>query len=754
MSTNQIKKTARILKALTQNKMLSYEPYAKQKEFHNLGKTKRERLLLAGNQSGKCATLNTFIDLPDGSRKTIGELFESGEQFEVYAYKDGEVIKAMAGPVFKKDDPAECYRVMMSDGRWFECADRHRILTSEGYVLFEELLKFSPELQECTDERDFQSAHASSVHRSFGTLGDSRDRYSLGRRLCGELLPSGPAGDREPLPSQAGAQRRALRESCNSDGQARRSKHSLWGQCSDLLSNLGDQIQSAARSFAFAPPTPCTDGAPYPQSSRTAWRPPIASASQLRSHDAGQSRSSESSQACLSPLSVSGNKIVHIKPIGVHDVYDFTVPGPHNYVLAGLVHHNTYSAAMEVAFHCTGRYPDWWEGRRFDGPVRFWVAGTSAEGTRDTVQRLLLGEGTNYGTGAIPKNAISEIKMARTIANAVAQVFIKHNSGGESYIGFKSYEQQLDRWAGESLNGIWCDEEPPAKHYTEGLTRLNARNGIMLMTLTPLLGMTKTVKMFYPHPTTMDRSLTMMTLDDVGHYTENEKETILASYPPHEREARMRGIPMRGSGRVFPVTIESVSVKPFEIPDHWPLLGGIDFGWDHPTGCVATAWDRDSDCIYVTHAYRAREQTPSQMSVEIREWNKGMPWAWPHDGNRIGDRDSQQTEAELYRRQGVRMLREHATFDDGGHGFEAGLMEMLERMNSGRLKVFHHLEAWFNEFDAYHRKDGRVVKEDDDLMSATRMCVMAKRMARTAEPMNKFPRMTGLDYDPLSQGVV
>ena len=412
----------------------------------------------------------------------------------------------------------------------------------------------------------------------------------------------------------------------------------------------------------------------------------------------------------------------------------------------------TRCAGMEVKYHTTGEYPPWWEGRRFDGPTRGWAAGTSAEGTRDGVQRILLGEGSEHGTGTIPKAAIIDVKMARGTPNAVAQIFIKHKSGGTSYIGFRTYEQEVDRWASESLNWLWCDEEPPIKLYTEGLARLTARQGIAFSTLTPLLGMTKMIQMFYPQPDTLDRSLTMMTLDDVGHFTQNEKEQIYAAYPPHEREARMLGIPMLGSGRVFPVTRASIMCKPFEIPDHWPLLGGIDFGWDHPTGCVSIAWDRDADCIYVTHAYKEREKDPSQMSVEIKNWNPGQPWAWPHDGNRIGDRSQNLTEAGMYRRAGVRMLPEHATFDDGGHSTEAGVMEMLLRMRSGRLKVFHHLEAWFAEFDLYHRKDGKLVKENDDLLSATRMCVMAKRFARTAEPMNRFPTSVP-DYDPLSREV-
>jgi hypothetical protein len=69
---------------------------------------------------------------------------------------------------------------------------------------------------------------------------------------------------------------------------------------------------------------------------------------------------------------------------------------------------------------------------------------------------------------------------------------------------------------------------------------------------------------------------------------------------------------------------------------------------------------------------------------------------------------------------------------------EAGLMDMLQRMQSGRFKVFNHLNDWFEEFRLYHRKDGKVVKEGDDLMAATRYAIMMLRFASTKIAYDKF----------------
>lgn len=226
----------------------------------------------------------------------------------------------------------------------------------------------------------------------------------------------------------------------------------------------------------------------------------------------------------------------------------------------------------------------------------------------------------------------------------------------------------------------------------------------------------------------MSRHVVSMTIDDVEHYSDEEKARIIASYPAHEREARTKGVPTMGSGRVFPVPEEKIRCEPVVIPRHWAQIIGCDFGWDHPFAAVKLAWDRDTDIIYVTAAYRQKEATPVIHAASIRPWGDWIPIAWPHDGYQH-DKGSGQQLGDLYRKQGLNMLPEHATHAEGGTGVEAGLMEMLDRMQTGRFKVFHHLGDWFEEFRLYHRVNGKLVKERDDLMSATRYALMMLRHA-------------------------
>jgi phage terminase large subunit-like protein len=393
----------------------------------------------------------------------------------------------------------------------------------------------------------------------------------------------------------------------------------------------------------------------------------------------------------------------------------------------------TMAGAAEVAMHLTGQYPDWWTGRRFDHPVS-WIAGSeSAELTRDGVQRLLLGppaQEEEWGTGFIPQTSIVSTNRRQGVANAVDTVSVRHISGGQSTLLLKSYDQGRTKWQANTVHGVWLDEESPEDVYMEAITRTNATGGSIMVTFTPLKGMSAVVARFMLEQSE-DRCVINMTIEDAEHYTPEQRAKIIASYPAHEREARTKGVPTLGSGLIFPVIEEDIVIDPISIPAHWVQIGGIDFGWDHPTAAVALAWDRDADIVYVTKEYRKSQATPVIHAAAIKPWGN-FPWAWPHDGLQH-DKGSGDQLAELYRAQGLDMLDERATFEDGTNGVEAGIMAMLDRMQTGRWKVFSTCGLWMEERRLYHRKDGKIVKERDDVISASRYAFMMLRHARTSQ---------------------
>lgn len=166
----------------------------------------------------------------------------------------------------------------------------------------------------------------------------------------------------------------------------------------------------------------------------------------------------------------------------------------------------------ETALHLTGNYPDWWVGHRFDSPISAWASGKTNESTRDIIQMKLFGpvsyrgrEKSVQGTGLIPADDIGSITWKRGIQNLIDTVKIKHRTGSWSDIGLKTYEQGRGAFEGTEKHLIWFDEEPPAEVYEEAGIRLMTTRGHMLLTFTPMEGMSKVVLEFIPGGSLPDR---------------------------------------------------------------------------------------------------------------------------------------------------------------------------------------------------------------------------------------------------------
>lgn len=391
----------------------------------------------------------------------------------------------------------------------------------------------------------------------------------------------------------------------------------------------------------------------------------------------------------------------------------------------------TFGGANETAFHLTGEYPNWWSGRRFKKPVKCWVGNDTSELTRKGPQKYLMGEPgvvAELGTGSIPKAAILDISYARGLTDAMDMVQVRHKSGGVSSLGFKSYEQGRKKWQSETLDFIWFDEEPPWDIYDEGLTRTQATKGMVFITFTPLQGRSTVVKRFLEEQS-VDRGTVTMTIYDAEHYTPEQRKQIIAGYPHHLREARSMGVPTQGEGRIFAVPEDTIM---FDMPDgglpgHWARGCGLDFGISeqHPFAAIWGAHDRDADTIYLYDEYMIKNSLPALHAVAIKA-RAMVPTFWPHDGL---NRDKNVGEALhlAYKKHGVKMWDTNSTYENGSNSVEAGVMEMDERFQTGRLKVAKHLTNFWTQYRLYHREKGLIVKKEDDVLDAARGMIMMKR---------------------------
>lgn len=416
--------------------------------------------------------------------------------------------------------------------------------------------------------------------------------------------------------------------------------------------------------------------------------------------------------------------------------------------------------AYETALHLTGRYPDWWEGRRWDRPVSWWAAGDTDETVRDILQAKLLGkiirepgdrpsDPVGLGTGMIQGDAITFVKPKSGTPNAIAIVYVKHASGGTSTLQFKSFKQGRIAFQGTEQDGIWLDEECPEEIYFECLMRTMTTDGMVLLTFTPLQGLTPLILQFLPNGNFDEiangKLVIFASWDDVPHLSQAAKEELYRKFPPHQRDARAKGIPSLGAGAIYPVPEADIIVDDFPIPEHWPRAYALDVGWNR-TAAIWGAEDRESGTIYLYSEYYRGEAEPSVHAQAIKArgaWIRGV--IDPAARGR-SQADGQQL-IQKYNDLGLDLTA-------ANNAVESGIYEVWDRLSSGRLKVFKSLQNYRQEFRLYRRDEkGHIVKNSDHLMDAKRYLVagggrdvMRTKPVKKAEEnsfTNRFARNTG-----------
>lgn len=398
--------------------------------------------------------------------------------------------------------------------------------------------------------------------------------------------------------------------------------------------------------------------------------------------------------------------------------------------------------AYEVTCHLTGLYPDWWEGRRFEGPVEVWACGTTSETTRDIVQTKLFGPPDQLGTwtgGMIPPQLIRNFtRRPHGLANSLESVWVQHVTGELSIVGLKTYEQGRKSFEGTGKHVIWCDEEPPADCYTEMLYRTLTTHGIVLVTFTPLQGMSEVVTGFLepsedaaPH-----KCVVQAGWKDVPHLSETDKAGLIATTPPYQIQARTEGEPVLGSGAIYPIAEEQIIVPTRAVSDTWRRVYGMDVGWNR-TAVVWAAQDPGSGAyeLYDEHYMGQGEPASHAAAINARgAWMRGV---------------IDPASAGASQKDGIRLIDIYRTdlglqLEPAENAVEAGLLAVWNLLITGRLRVQDHLHHWRTEFRKYHRDErGHIVKVNDHLMDATRYLVVSgepylKVMPKLVEDRPKY----------------
>lgn len=414
----------------------------------------------------------------------------------------------------------------------------------------------------------------------------------------------------------------------------------------------------------------------------------------------------------------------------------------------------SYGEAQEFAYHITGLYPEDWCGVRIENTGLYWAIGINQDTTRKVVQYELMGtmDGRRVdeiGSRAIPRDCIDFETITRDGAR-ILSCRVKHISGEWNELHFYACSQGQEALMGQAVQYIWMDEEAVNANeiYQQGITRTATTDGFITVTATPESGETDFYSKF-ANDTTGLLYFQNATWDDCSHLSEEAKKNILAGCDEWARDMRSRGIPVNGTGAIFPFSNEQISevIDWKDIKPHWLLLAGVDFGYTglhDPSTIVYLAHDSENNITYTIDAWTSDSERldnqfahmPDHMAEVIKSCPyPNIPVICPSDGDGL-IQGTNKTRAQVLRDAGCNVLYEtfyipfQLTNSDKKDKSKIGsLAYMTGWMKDGLLKISPSsqskgLNELWKELRKYVwvQKGGKTVPrdKDDHLMDAWR----------------------------------
>lgn len=391
----------------------------------------------------------------------------------------------------------------------------------------------------------------------------------------------------------------------------------------------------------------------------------------------------------------------------------------------------TMSAGYHFGVDLTGDYPDWWKGETFRHPVDCVALGVDNMQLKDVVQAELFGDviDKQFTGGWVHPSEIVNVEWSPQTVALARRVTLR-SKFGTSHVTLRSYTQSKTgqatlSFAGTSKDIIWVDECPPdqlvGQLVMRTMTGRKGKGGVIRYTMTPELGVTKLVHSFMDERDDRIQNLIgPVTWDQCPHLSSEQKSAYLAGVPEHERDMRSKGIPFFGSGLVYPISESRVTCDPFQLSDMpWvKVLRAIDLGIGHPTALVWLAYDPEFDIIYCVKDYAQKGEAAAIHAAAANSFMPNAPVVFPPDIDQT-EKGSGKTVRKWYAEAGLKSTIDFQN-PDGSRYVEPGIMEINERLRTDRLKIFSNCQHVLREMRMYHRKEGKLVKQDDDVLDALR----------------------------------
>lgn len=193
-----------------------------------------------------------------------------------------------------------------------------------------------------------------------------------------------------------------------------------------------------------------------------------------------------------------------------------------------------------------------------------------------------------------------------------------------STLEFRSYDQDVEKFAGTSRHIIWEDEEPPLLIHNENMARLIDTNGYMMMTMTPLEGMTFVHDKIYIPGIEGHADIDVIEIDmtENPYLTQEAIDRFLDTLDEEERNAREHGQFMTVGGKIFKIFNEKIHVvEPYIPPLDWEWYVSIDHGYSNPTAMLWHAVSPTGKAVTFWEHYVA-QMTVNKHAEFYHQYNK------------------------------------------------------------------------------------------------------------------------------------
>ncbi len=345
---------------------------------------------------------------------------------------------------------------------------------------------------------------------------------------------------------------------------------------------------------------------------------------------------------------------------------------------------------------------------------RIWILTKSGSNVRNTIEPYLLGDSSPC---RIPPEMINgNPKKDNGVLKSISLV-----NGTE--INILTYDQGSENLQGANPDWIWLDEEPVNTDVvTEIIARTRTEECEMLVTMTPLSGLTRLYEFFFnvdsANVKRKSRVYLVSSLDNPFI-----DKTWTEGLTEDEYRLRVLGSFESPTGLVYSSFHRTKCTVPhFDPKDMGEVkyYRGLDFGVSHPTGCVFLSVDNDDNVYVWDEVYRANTLV-EDLAKEITQktWLREIEYT-------VRDSASKREGIEIARYWIKTVPADKFSKGEGDvSNRKAGIMMINQMLKDWKLLISQNCKNLIREFETHYyrewgKKDWEVNKINDDLLDALR----------------------------------